>query len=293
MKRTRVTERFSAVVKAPQGRHTRPCSRGQRRADGIGDAGRRASGGAAGSRSKGSARSRKSSLPRAIARSGCRRSRSRSPRSTPIEIEMRAFTVASDVAYTVPNASFRPAQAAFGNTMTAFIRGIGQYDFDFAVRARCRDLRRRHVPPVHAGFADRAAWTSTTSRCCADRRARCSGAARSAAPSATSARSRRATTSGSIGLTLGDFDRVDLRASYDFAITDNVFARVTGVSTTPGRLPGRPRLHLRAPGAVRRPADAARQPGRPAARSARRAGPTTSAAAACCAGTRATTSRSC
>ena len=48
------------------------------------------------------------------------------------EIEMRAFTVASDVAYAVPNASFRPAQAAFGNTMTAYIRGIGQYDFDFA-----------------------------------------------------------------------------------------------------------------------------------------------------------------
>ncbi len=48
------------------------------------------------------------------------------------ELEMRAFTIASEVGYTVPNASFRPAQAAFGNTMTAFIRGIGQYDFDFA-----------------------------------------------------------------------------------------------------------------------------------------------------------------
>ena len=45
---------------------------------------------------------------------------------------MRGFTLASEVAYAVPNTSFRPAQAAFGNTMTAFIRGIGQYDFDFA-----------------------------------------------------------------------------------------------------------------------------------------------------------------
>ena len=35
------------------------------------------------------------------------------------ELEMRAFTLAYDVAYTVPNASFRPAQAAYGNTMTA------------------------------------------------------------------------------------------------------------------------------------------------------------------------------
>ena len=37
---------------------------------------------------------------------------------------------------------------------------------------------------------------------------------------------------GSIGLTLGEFDRVDVRASYDFAITEGVSARVTGVSTS-------------------------------------------------------------
>ena len=37
---------------------------------------------------------------------------------------------------------------------------------------------------------------------------------------------------GSIGLTLGEFDRVDIRASYDFAITESVAARVTGVSTS-------------------------------------------------------------
>src|SRR6266850_1743065 len=48
------------------------------------------------------------------------------------DIEQRGFRSSSDIAYTVPNASFRPAQAAFGNTMTAYIRGIGQYDFNFA-----------------------------------------------------------------------------------------------------------------------------------------------------------------
>jgi len=45
------------------------------------------------------------------------------------DLQQRGFSNASEVAYTVPNASFRPAQAAFGNTMTAFIRGIGQSDF--------------------------------------------------------------------------------------------------------------------------------------------------------------------
>ena len=45
------------------------------------------------------------------------------------DLQERNFTTAYEIGYTVPNASFRPAQAAFGNTMSAFIRGIGQYDF--------------------------------------------------------------------------------------------------------------------------------------------------------------------
>jgi iron complex outermembrane receptor protein len=72
------------------------------------------------------------------------------------DLQQRGFTTASDVAYTVPNASFRPAQAAFGNTMTAFIRGIGQNDF---------------LPEFEPGVGDH--------------RARCSGAAPSAVPCVT------------------------------------------------------------------------------------------------------------
>src|SRR6185503_8112188 len=48
------------------------------------------------------------------------------------DIQVRGFSNASDIAYTVPNASFRPAQQAYGNTMTAYIRGVGQNDFNFA-----------------------------------------------------------------------------------------------------------------------------------------------------------------
>ena len=106
---------------------------------------------------------------------------------------MRAFTVASEVGYTVPNAAFRPAQAAFGNTMTAFIRGVGQYDFDFAFEPG--------VASTSTTCTSRSCWarrsscsTSIRSRCCAGRRARSSGAARSAARYAMSARSLRVTT---------------------------------------------------------------------------------------------------
>src|SRR5690606_10640116 len=48
------------------------------------------------------------------------------------EIEVRSFTNAAQVGYTVPNTYFQKAQAAFGNSMVAYIRGVGQYDFNFA-----------------------------------------------------------------------------------------------------------------------------------------------------------------
>src|ERR1700730_18900128 len=37
------------------------------------------------------------------------------------DIQQRGFTTAADIAFDVPNASFRPAQAAFGNTLTGYI----------------------------------------------------------------------------------------------------------------------------------------------------------------------------
>ncbi len=45
-------------------------------------------------------------------------------------IAARGFTSASEVAQTVPNARFAQAQAAYGKSMTAYIRGVGQYDFN-------------------------------------------------------------------------------------------------------------------------------------------------------------------
>ena len=45
------------------------------------------------------------------------------------EIQSRSMQNAYEVAYTVPNASLRPTQAAFGASMSAYIRGVGQYDF--------------------------------------------------------------------------------------------------------------------------------------------------------------------
>jgi iron complex outermembrane recepter protein len=77
------------------------------------------------------------------------------------EIQQREFNDSYEIGYTVPNVSLRPAQAAFGNTMTAFIRGVGQYDFD------------------HSRWARKwICWTRIALKYCAVPRARCLDAVR-------------------------------------------------------------------------------------------------------------------
>jgi iron complex outermembrane receptor protein len=145
------------------------------------------------------------------------------------ELSSRGLNSAYEVAYTVPNASLRPAAAAFGASMSAYIRGIGQYDFlpefepgvaiyfddvlhpvTFASSIDLMDLERVEVlrGPQGTLFG----------------RGSIGGAIRYIS------KSPQGDDTGNISVTYGDFNRVDIRASYDFKLSDTVFARVSGVS---------------------------------------------------------------
>jgi iron complex outermembrane receptor protein len=146
------------------------------------------------------------------------------------DIEARGFTNSSDIGYTAPNVSLRPAQQAFGNTQTAFIRGIGQNDFNFAFE------------PGVGIYVDDVYYPTTMSSqfdlMDLDRvevlrgpqgtlfgRGAIGGAIRYVSKTPTGSNT------GFIEATGGDFHRVDLRAGFDIAlIPDTLFARVTGVS---------------------------------------------------------------
>jgi iron complex outermembrane recepter protein len=230
MERTRVTERLGSVVMAPQGRYTRLAQA----VSGV----LMASGMLAGAPAV--AQEVQAEVQRPLEEIiVTARYREERLQEIPIaitainaeELEMRAFTLASDVAYSVPNASFRPAQAAFGNTMTAFIRGIGQYDFDFAFEPGVAIYIDDMYHPFTLGSQTQLMDLDHVEVLRGPQgtlfgRGSIGGAIRYVS------KKPQGDDTGSIGLTVGEFDRIDVRASYDFAITDSVAARITGVSTS-------------------------------------------------------------
>ena len=146
------------------------------------------------------------------------------------DIQQRGFTSASDIGYEVPNASFRPAQQAFGNTMTAFIRGVGQYDFNFAfepgVGIYVDDVYYPTVMGTQIDLMDLARVEVLRGpQGTLFGRGSIGGAVRYVSKEPTGSNA------GFIEGTVGDRHRVDLRAGYDFAlIPDKLFAHITGVS---------------------------------------------------------------
>ena len=146
------------------------------------------------------------------------------------DIQAHAFNNSSDIGYMVPNASLRPAQAAFGKTQTAFIRGVGQNDFNFAFE------------PGVGIYVDDVYYPTTMSsqfdlmdikdvEVLRGPQGTLFGRGSIGGAIQYTSKPPTGDNTGFVEGTVGEFHRVDLRAGYDFAlIPDKLFARITGMS---------------------------------------------------------------
>ena len=145
-------------------------------------------------------------------------------------LEARGFTGAEEVAQTVPNARVAQAQAAYGKAMTAYIRGVGQYDFNPAFE-----------PGVGVYVDDTYHATLTGSlfdlldleRVEVLRGPQGTLFGRGAIGGAMRLVTKQPTgdNSGYVTATGGSYDRLDVRGGFDIPLIDNkLFMRLSGSS---------------------------------------------------------------
>ena len=144
-------------------------------------------------------------------------------------LEARSQTSIADVANQAPNVSLKANGAAYGPSLAATIRGVGQFDFHPALE------------PGVGIYVDDVYYSTLTGsildlldleRVEVLRGPQGTLAGKNSIGGAVKLYSRRPTGEGRgyLSATYGSRDRVDVRASGEFALASNLFARVSGVS---------------------------------------------------------------
>jgi len=163
--------------------------------------------------------------------------RSQNVQDTPLAItavssemlEARSQTSIADVANQAPSVTLKPQGTGMGPALSASIRGVGQFDFNPALE------------PGVGVYVDDVYYATLTGSIFdlldLDRVELLRGpqgtlAGKNSIGGAIKLYSKKPTGdgSGSISATYGSRNRVDLRGSADFALTDNLFMRVAGVA---------------------------------------------------------------
>ena len=166
--------------------------------------------------------------------------REQSVQTTPLSItaisgdllQSRNQTNLSEVTNQAPNVTLKPQGAAYGPAMGASIRGVGQFDFNPALE------------PGVGIYVDDVYYATLTGsvmdlldleRVEILRGPQGTLAGKNSIGGAVKLYSKKPTGDGGyVSGTYGSRDRVDLRASADFAVTDALFVRIAGVSKRQG-----------------------------------------------------------
>ena len=144
-------------------------------------------------------------------------------------LESRGQTDISQVAAQAPNVVLLPQQQSNGIGLIAFIRGIGQTDFNYAlepgVGVYVDDV---YIPTLSSSLLD----LMDLDRIEVLRGPQGTLAGKNSIGGAIKLFSQKPDGSGrgSLQATYGSYNRVDVRGMADFKITDNLFARVSGAT---------------------------------------------------------------
>lgn len=144
-------------------------------------------------------------------------------------LEAKSQTDLATIADSAPNVQIRPQTAAFGPSVTASIRGIGQSDFNPAyepgVGIYIDDI---YYPSLTGAIFD----TLDLDRVEILRGPQGTLSGRNSIGGAVKMYSRmpNGDSSGMVEGSYGSRDRISLRAAADFALTSNLFMRISGVS---------------------------------------------------------------
>lgn len=144
-------------------------------------------------------------------------------------LESRGQTSVADVAAQAPNVTLAPQGQQNGSGLIAFIRGVGQTDFNFAlepgVGIYVDDV---YIPTLTGSLLD----LMDLDRVEVLRGPQGTLSGRNAIGGAIKLFSTKPQGDGhgSVQATYGSFNRIDVRGTADFKITDTLFARVSGVT---------------------------------------------------------------
>ncbi len=161
--------------------------------------------------------------------------RSQSVQSTPVaitalsgaELLKRDYTDVSQISAIAPNVTIAQGTSAYGNSATVYIRGIGQYDTNFALEPGVG----MYVDDVYYGALSGSFFDLVDlDRVEILRGPQGTLAGKNSIGGAVKLYSAKPTgdESGYAQVAYGSFNRIDVRASFDHALADTLFLRLSG-----------------------------------------------------------------